>query len=278
MAEYLVYWYHLAEHTDPFSQGYIGVTMQNDIRKRCHVNGLRGGSKILNSAYKKYGEANILQDVLHSVADKSQAYSLELSYRPEVKIGWNIAIGGGLPPDTTGRIDSQEIRDKRTESVRNAKAGKTYPSVFKGMTDRHSEERRQTIGNQQRGKTISEAHRASASEKLSGDNNPKAKPIFIVHKDSPEKVYRFMCIKVAANTLGIPYNTLRSQAKRTIKHNRTSEPSRTGWICLSEADSQSPVDAVKLTIATRNARFKQMAIERESNKLKGIGVTPDINN
>lgn len=279
MVEYIVYWYHLASHTDPYSQGYVGVTCQNEIRKSCHLNGRRGGSKILHQAFKKYGSENIIQDVLHTVNSKSLAYELEQKYRPVPRIGWNLAMGGGLPPDTTGRKDSVEVREKRNASVRKAKAGKEYPSVFKGMTSRHNEERRKAIGNFHRGKTISEAHRKAISEKLSGSDSPKAKAIHLVHVDKPDQVHSFPCIKTAADSLGIAYQALRSVAQRTLKYNRTSEPSRKGWICLSEDDVHDPVSAVNTSIAIRSARFKKMSQEREANrKSKGTGVAPSINN
>lgn len=272
MCEFQVYWYHLAEHTDPYSQGYIGVTMQNGIRQRCHIAGRSGGSKILSRAFKKYGAEAILQDFLHTVEIKEEAYALERLYRPTPRIGWNIATGGGLPPDGTGRKDSLEVRIKRSISVRKAKADKEYPSIFKGMTNRHSEERRRAIGDFHRGKTMSEAHKQAITEKNSGANNPHAKEVFYVHKDTPEKVYQFLCIKDAATSLGLPYNTLRSQTQRTLKYDRTSEPSRSGWICLTKQDALNPVDAVNRTIEQRSARFNKMVTERENNrKIKVLG-------
>jgi group I intron endonuclease len=278
MSDYMVYWYHLSTHTDPYSQGYIGVTKQNSVRRRCHINGVSGGSRILCNAFKKYGIDNIIQDVLHTVQDKETAYLLEQQYRPTIEIGWNIAIGGGLPPDTTGRIDSQEIRDKRNASVRKAKAGKHYLSVFKGMTNRHSEESRKAIGDFHRGKVISESHKKAITEKMSGGNSPMAKEIHFVHKDFPDQVHTFPCIKTAADTLNIPYNALRSLAQRTLRNNKTSEPSRSGWICLASKDVNTPVDAVNTTIANRLDRFRKMINEREANRLlKGTGVTPSIN-
>lgn len=278
MKTFLVYWYHLADHTDPHSQGYVGVTCQNVIRRRCHIAGRVGSSKILNQAFKKYGEQNVLQDILHTVDTQAEAYELEMAYRPRPLTGWNIAIGGGLPPDTTGRKDPPEVRMKRAESVRRTKANGHYPNKFKGVTGRYSEEQKAAIGAHHRGKQISDAHRRAITEKNSGDSSPKAKEVFLVHRDTPAEVRRFACIKTAASSLGIPYNTLRSQAQRTLKNDQTSEPSRTGWICLSRQDAQDPVKAVSIAIATRQARMKNMTMEREANrKAQGTGVASGIN-
>lgn len=269
MKQFLVYWYHLSAHKDPHKEGYVGVTTQSEIRHRCHKHGRSGGSRVLAKAFTKYGEENILRDVLHAVDSKEEAYELEMAYRPFPRTGWNLASGGGLPPDNTGRVVSTKTRMKMSESAKKAKAGKTYISPFKGVVGRYSDEQRQAIGIVHRGKTISEAHKKSASEKNSGDNSFHAKEVFLVHVGKPEKVHHFSCIKTAAIDLNIPYNTLRSQAQRTLRHDRTSEPSRTGWICLSRQDSQNSVAAVLLTIKSRTARFQKMTDEREaSRKLK----------
>lgn len=276
--QYLVYWYHLAEHTDVYSQGYVGVTCQNDIRKRCHIAGRPGGSKILHRAYKKYGEENIIQDILYITDDKEYAYAIENILRPHPRIGWNIATGGGLPPDTTGRVDSPEVRAKRAKSVRRAKAGKSCPNKFKGMTGRYTEEQRKAIGDVHRGKTISEEHRQAISEKLSGGNSPKAKEIHLVHQDDLQTVHHFPCIRTAADTLGVNYNSLRAQAQRTLKYDKTSDPSRKGWICIAPTDVPHATEAASQAILRRKARIIKMVQEREANrKLKGTGVTTSIN-
>lgn len=274
----MVYWYRLPTHTNPHLEGYVGVTVQSQIRHRCHKNGISGGSKILSQAFRKYGEESIIKDVLHIVDSKEEAYELEHAYRPRPFTGWNLAIGGGLPPSNIGRKDSIDTRKKRADSVRAAKAGKSYPSQFKGMVGRFTDEQLQAIGAVHRGKTISKAHRLAITEKISGENNAKAKEVFLAHVDVPQKVHHYACIKSAATALNIPYNTLRSVVQRTLKLNRTSEPSRTGWVCLSRQDAQNSVNAIALSISTRNARFRQMAQEREANrKAQGTGVAPSIN-
>lgn len=266
MKTYLVYWYHLKEHTNPHLEGYVGVTIQNGIRYNCHKNGRSGGSKILNQAFKKYGEQNIIQDILHTVEFKKEAYELENAYRPKQFIGWNLAIGGGLPPDTTGRIDPPDVRKKRAESVVKARLANGTPSHFKGVTDRWNEEQRKAIGLAQRGKTISEQHKQAISEKNSGNKNHNAKEINLVHCDDPSKVHHFSCVKEAAESLGVPYQALRSVAQNSLKKDKTSEPSRKGWIILSTKDAQNSVEAVQKAINARKERFKKSFIKRSANR------------
>ena len=255
METHYVYWYHLTSHTDPFTQGYIGVTCQLDIRHRCHLNGRAGGSKVLYNAFRKYGEDQIVKSILHST-QKLEAYALEQQYRSADRIGWNMAMGGGLPPDTTGRKDSLAVRLKRNASVRKAKAGKVYLSVFKGMTDRHSDEMRKRIGAAHKGKILSAEHRQAITDKNSGANNVRAKPICLVHKDTPSNVHRFPCVKLAADTLGVGYQALRSQAQSMFRTGTSSEPNRQGWICLTEQDAERPVEAVQESLGRVNTRIK----------------------
>ena len=273
-----VYWYHLVEHSDPYTQGYVGVTSQPAIRERCHFGGRRGGSSILYKAVQKYGEDRVIKDILHTVEDAEAAYALEKSYRPTDRIGWNIASGGGLPPDCTGRKDSKETREKRTASIKAFWQANTRVSPYKGVVGRFTQEQRIAIGKAQKGKEISEQHRKAITDKNSGNLNVNAKQIRLTHKDMPEVVYTYPCIKDAADALNIPYNTLRSQAQRSIKNQQSSEPSRTGWICLCADDVVNSVEVVKRIVSTRNARFAQMASDRELNrKTKGTDVAISIN-
>lgn len=271
MENHIVYWYHLAAHNDPYSEGYVGVTCQPTIRHICHLNGRRGGSKVLYQAFRKYGEDQVIKTILHRTT-KIEAYALEQKYRPTDRIGWNITAGGGLPPDTTGRKDSLEVCLRRAASVRKAKAGKAYPSIFKGMTTRHSEEIRKQIGLVHKGKTISAAHKQAITDKLNGGNSPRAKSICLVHKDSPQQVHRFPCVKNASDSLGIEYQALRGQAQRMFKIGISSEPNRQGWICLTEQDAERPVEAVKESIERLASRMKAIPRSRGGSHAKSRSI------
>lgn len=274
-----VYWYHLSTHTDPYLEGYVGVTSQIAIRHRCHKHGRWGGSKVLHKAFIKYGEENIICDVLHIVNTKEQAYKIESKYRPRESTGWNIAIGGGLPPDTTGRIDSQATKDRRNASVRAAKESGIYPSIFKGVTDRHSEARKKEIGEFHRGKKLSDAHKKAFLASVTGELNANAQEVYLVNLAFPEVVHYFKTIKMAADTLGLPYQALRSLVQRTVKTGKRSEPSRKGWICLTPVDANLPSIAVASCIEDRKERFRLGIAKREQLRAerKGTGLTPSIN-
>ena len=258
MQQHIVYWYHLANHTDPYTEGYVGVTCREDERHRAHLSGYQGGSKILHYAFNKYGVDQVQKTVLHRVS-KQEAYELEQQYRPEMNVGWNIAMGGGLPPDTTGRVDSPEVRQKRAASVRKAREGKKYPSPFKGATTRYTAKQRALIGSYHKGKTISDSHKQAIRDKNSGANSPHAREIHLVHRDSLDHVYTFPCVKTAAAALGINYNTLRSQAQRVFRQEATSDPSHSGWFCLAPQDLADVETAIANVLSRRSQRFKSIS-------------------
>jgi predicted GIY-YIG superfamily endonuclease len=113
----LVYWIHYKEHTDPYTEGYIGVTNNlerrltehTSVKSKCH----HVKNRINNGA---------IVSVLHHVSSIDEALALELEYRPEEYIGWNICEGGGMPPKQTGEfLDTNRLRgDDRTAAQKEA--------------------------------------------------------------------------------------------------------------------------------------------------------------
>lgn len=96
-----LYWLHLKDDTDVFTQGYVGVTTRLiEIRFKEHY------KKYLNSynpynplhlAFNQYGIENIVKTRL-CVCDVKQAYELERLFRPFEYMGWNTVEGGKLSP------------------------------------------------------------------------------------------------------------------------------------------------------------------------------------
>jgi hypothetical protein len=103
MAE--VYWIHLPEHTDMFSEGYIGVTSKTaKERFKSHINAANLNKKKhlkISYAIKKYGAENLIVQTLVICSDE-YALDLELKLRPTKEIGWNLAPGGSKPPLRVG--------------------------------------------------------------------------------------------------------------------------------------------------------------------------------
>lgn len=90
-----VYWLRLPEHTDMFSQGYVGISKNVSARWKYHRKSKENPH--LTAAIKKYGFENLVKQII-LIADKSYCLGIERKLRPSRKIGWNIEIGGGTPP------------------------------------------------------------------------------------------------------------------------------------------------------------------------------------
>lgn len=105
---YALYWIHLPEHTDPETQGYIGITC--DIKRRIREHKNPNSRSRVSKAIRKYG-SRIVIDVLMKGLSKNNAITLEEQYRPSKMCGWNITEGGGIPP-----ISQRKNLHRRTQS------------------------------------------------------------------------------------------------------------------------------------------------------------------
>ena len=103
----IVYWIKRKEMTNPYSQGYIGVTSFS-IQERFEQHSKNIYKKsIVKKAIDKYDDIEIIE--LYS-GNEIECLKLENHYRPDELIGWNMAIGGGYPPrmneDTAKKISN----------------------------------------------------------------------------------------------------------------------------------------------------------------------------
>ena len=93
-----VYWIHLFDHTDPYTQGYVGISTQPLKRLKYHSNSKNKDNHILYENIKK----GAIQTILHEYDCRKKALIVEHKYRPIEKIGWNIIPGGTDPPSRKG--------------------------------------------------------------------------------------------------------------------------------------------------------------------------------
>ena len=94
-----VYWIHHPEHTDMFTQGYIGVS--KDVKKRWSTHRATPSNSHIQHAITKYGWDNLIKEVV-LVADRDYCLAIETKLRHTRHIGWNVADGGGNPPVAYG--------------------------------------------------------------------------------------------------------------------------------------------------------------------------------
>jgi len=88
-----VYWIRYEKHTNPYKEGYIGVSSEPTRRLEEHSNFTKCNPKLKNALNK--GASMV---ILKKCKDEKEALRLEEHYRPEDMIGWNIVKGGGKPP------------------------------------------------------------------------------------------------------------------------------------------------------------------------------------
>lgn len=77
----VVYWLHLEDETDIFSQGYVGVTEKMAARLRSHKH-----------HFKSIWHKVIIETIVD--ASKDYCFLIESKLRPTSKIGWNKGSGG----------------------------------------------------------------------------------------------------------------------------------------------------------------------------------------
>ena len=94
-----VYWIRHKDHTDMFTQGYVGVSV--DHRQRWNRHRREAQNKHLWNAIKKYGWENLEKEIV-LYAKEDYCLTIEKKLRPVNNVGWNITIGGGKPPPGYG--------------------------------------------------------------------------------------------------------------------------------------------------------------------------------
>lgn len=146
----LVYWIHKPEHTDIFSQGYVGVTsreLQDRLAEHEKVARLQcKGFSILHRAINSYGLENLVSEIV-LICEEEYAYTIEEKLRPDLKIGWNLAKGGDKPPSKLGFSHSEESKIKISAIWKGRK--RTPESVAQSCESRkgfkHSEETKERL-------------------------------------------------------------------------------------------------------------------------------------
>ena len=118
-----VYWIRHQDHTDIFSQGYVGISANLKVRLNHHIS--QPTNKHIKNAITKYGWNNLVKQVV-LIADSDYCLDIEKKLRPTDFIGWNATVGGGMPPKPKkgmgkGRKVSQATKNKVSEAGKGRK-------------------------------------------------------------------------------------------------------------------------------------------------------------
>jgi predicted GIY-YIG superfamily endonuclease len=178
----VVYWIHHPEHTDIFTQGYVGITSRFERRMKEH--NWSKQNRYLKHAIKKYGWDNLIKEVV-LIADEAYCLMMEAKLRLEDKIGWNLVKGGGKPPINRwnlgkkglpaynkGKTASDETKKRVSEGVKklweNPEYRQRMSDSHKGSSNfygkKHSVESIEKMRLSKVGKKVSEETRKKMSE------------------------------------------------------------------------------------------------------------------
>lgn len=133
----LVYWLRLPEHTDIFTQGYVGVTTQT-VSKRVsqHFSKSKKSDNIpLYNALRKYKDDIVFDTIL--IGDVDYVYGVELKLRPFERIGWNCAQGGDN--SSIGRVRKKRTKE-HCESLSKSLTGRTFSESHKSAISKAKKE------------------------------------------------------------------------------------------------------------------------------------------
>jgi hypothetical protein len=132
---WVVYWLHNSSYTKPKTQGYIGIC----IRRRLHLRIYR--HRFNNQKHNRF-TPKFLWKILFT-GSKIECLKFERNFRPQIKIGWNLASGGdegrgsgskGVPksPEHRAKI-AASARARYTNPAERAKMSRILKKVFKNI-------------------------------------------------------------------------------------------------------------------------------------------------
>jgi len=157
---YCIYWIHLTEHNNKYTEGYIGITSNFKRRMQAHSE-LKRKNNHFKNAIRKYGWDNLEKEILKSNITLDEALKLEELYRPSQNIGWNSQQGGKLGVEKGWySIDKNKERHRKRTSEATKKAIE--------LKDTHE-------ARSKRAKLSNAIHKDKYRKALRGSNNPKAK-------------------------------------------------------------------------------------------------------
>lgn len=156
---YSVYWIHLPEQNDIYTQGYVGITSNYKNRMKSYAK-KKGKNNHFGNAINKYGWNNLLKEIIHNNITLKKALKFEEFYRPIQNIGWNSQKGGILGVEKEWyTIPENKLKHKENTS----KATRIGISLKDTPSKRSLRAKENWLINYK-----------SYENKFSGSNNPKA--------------------------------------------------------------------------------------------------------
>lgn len=245
MNNHFVYWYHLKEHTDPYTQGYIGVT-KNPAKR--HYEHFRPNNVQYHfyKAIQKYGKENIIRTILHENVSRDEAYDLERQYRPTNNIGWNYNSGGKVLCNITfhkvtlfhkDNPEKEYTFDSITEASEALGLNRLrISSALQRKTNSYGRDGWHVVNENTDKNTIldnsAQMSKTVKGRKLTVKFHPRWVAVELWHISDPTKVYIFKNLPEACSILNLSKSALEHKL-----HKRYTTPTRLGW-CIKRVESQ----------------------------------------
>jgi len=107
---YYIYWIKRKSHNNVLTEGYVGFS--NNVERQFEEH--KSATSKVGKAIKKYSDVEVI--TLYKFKSKQEALDKEKELRPEERIGWNIAIGGQVPP-----LITKEAAQKISQTLKRKK-------------------------------------------------------------------------------------------------------------------------------------------------------------
>jgi hypothetical protein len=105
-----VYWFHLDSHTDPKTEGYVGIATDHKRRERDH----RRNPRLIALC----GDSRPIFTLLAREVTREEAARIEWEHRKQPLTGWNQGKGGGKFRPIFER-EGDEFHERATSSKQN---------------------------------------------------------------------------------------------------------------------------------------------------------------
>jgi predicted GIY-YIG superfamily endonuclease len=109
---YYIYWIKTKDQTNILSEGYVGFSNNPERRLLEH----KVSDTVVGNAIRKY-ENDIDLVVLYEFNNEIEALKKEKELRPRKRMGWNIAVGGQVPPPIKDDVTTKEKISKTIKEM-----------------------------------------------------------------------------------------------------------------------------------------------------------------
>jgi len=112
----IVYWIREKDHTDIYTEGYIGITKKT-LKERVREHKKNKSNSVVAGKLRKY--TDLVWSVVHTVETLEEALALEAEYRPTQLVGWNLQKGGelGVEPEWYAVPENSQRHSMKTSEA-----------------------------------------------------------------------------------------------------------------------------------------------------------------